>query len=51
MGVIVRRDDVHETVVKGNNGSEWSSDDVVLWLGRMQNEGTVEWWGEWLRLR
>jgi hypothetical protein len=51
MGVVVWRDDGHETVVKGNNDSEWSSDDVVLWLGRMQNEDTVDWWGEWSRLK
>jgi hypothetical protein len=34
MDVVVRRDDEHETIVKGNDGCEWSSDGVVLWLGR-----------------
>jgi hypothetical protein len=28
----VQRDDGRGMTVKGNNGSEWSSDDVVLWL-------------------
>jgi hypothetical protein len=44
MGVVVRRDDGHEMTVKGNDGSGWSSDGVVLWLGRRQNEDAVEWW-------
>jgi hypothetical protein len=39
------------TTVKGNNGDEWSFDGVMLWLGRRQNGDTVEWWGEWPRLR
>jgi hypothetical protein len=34
---------VRETTVKGNDDSGWSSDDVVLWLGRRQNEDTIEW--------
>jgi hypothetical protein len=51
MGVVVRRDDGHETMVKWNDGDEWSSDDVVLWLGRKQNRDTVEWWRELTRLR
>jgi hypothetical protein len=38
-------------VVKGNDSGRWSSDVVVLWLGRRQNGDMVEWWGEWLRLR
>jgi hypothetical protein len=42
----MRRDDVRETVVKGNNGGKWSSDGMMLWLGRMQNGDTVEWWRE-----
>jgi hypothetical protein len=46
MDVIVRRDDGHETAMKGNDGDGWSSDGVVLWLGRIQNEDIVEWWGE-----
>jgi hypothetical protein len=40
----VWRDDGHEITVKGNDDSRWSSDDVVLWLGMMQNEDVVEWW-------
>jgi hypothetical protein len=31
------------TAVKGNDGGGWSSDDVVLWLGRRQNGDTAEW--------
>jgi hypothetical protein len=42
MGVIVWRDDVHETVVKGNDDDMWSSDDVILWLGGRQNGDVVE---------
>jgi hypothetical protein len=49
--VIVRRDDGRGMIVKGNDGGGWSSDGVVLWLGRRQNEVTVEWWGKWPRLR
>jgi hypothetical protein len=48
---VVRRDDEHETTVKENNDDAWSSDDVVLWLGRRQNGDAVEWWREWLKLR
>jgi hypothetical protein len=33
LGVIVRRDDRRGTTVKGNDGGEWNSDSVVLWLG------------------
>jgi hypothetical protein len=51
VGVIVQRDNEHETVVKGNEGGGRSTDDVVLWLGRRQNGDAVEWWGEWPRLR
>jgi hypothetical protein len=47
----VRRDDGHGTAVKGNDGGEWSSDGVVLQLGRRQNGDADEWWREWLRLR
>jgi hypothetical protein len=43
---VVRRYDRHETTVKENDGSGWSSNGVVLWLGRRQNEDTVKWWGE-----
>jgi hypothetical protein len=51
VGVIVRRDDGHEALGKGNDNGGWSSDGVVLWLGRGQNGDTVEWWGEWAMLR
>jgi hypothetical protein len=34
MGVIVQRDDEHEIAVKENDGDGWSSDGVMLWLGR-----------------
>jgi hypothetical protein len=34
MGVVVQKDDMHETTVKGNDANELSSNDVVLWLGR-----------------
>jgi hypothetical protein len=37
VGVIVWRDDGRKTTVKGNNDGGWSSDDMVLWLGRTQN--------------
>jgi hypothetical protein len=47
MGVIVQRDDGCETAVKENDRGGWSSDGVVLWLKRRQNEDAVEWWGEW----
>jgi hypothetical protein len=36
-GVIVQRDNGHETMVKGNDSGGWSSNDVVLWLGRRKN--------------
>jgi hypothetical protein len=48
---VVRKDDERETAVKGNIDGGWSSDDVVLWLGRRQNGDVVEWWGEWPKLR
>jgi hypothetical protein len=38
----VWRDDEHRTIVKGNNGGGWSSDDMVLWLVRRQNGDTIE---------
>jgi hypothetical protein len=47
--VIVRKDDGRRTVVKENDGDGWSSDGVVLWLGRRQNGDTIE-WKEWARL-
>jgi hypothetical protein len=37
--------------MKGNDGGGWSSDGVVLWLGRRQNRDAIEWWGKWPRLR
>jgi hypothetical protein len=46
MSVVVRRDDGCGTAVKGNDDDEWSSDEVVLWLGRRQNKDVVEWWEE-----
>jgi hypothetical protein len=46
MGIIMGRDDGHETVVKVNDNNEWSSDGMLFWLGRRQNEDVVEWWGE-----
>jgi hypothetical protein len=42
VGVIVWRDDERRTAVKGNDGGEWSSDGMVLWLGRRQNGDAVE---------
>jgi hypothetical protein len=49
--VIVRRDDGRETTVKGNNGSGWSFDGVVFWLGGRQNGDAIEWWEEWMGVR
>jgi hypothetical protein len=43
VGVVVQRDDGCKTTVKGNDGDGWSSDGVVLGLGRRQNRDTVEW--------
>jgi hypothetical protein len=34
---------VCETVVKENDDDMWSSDDMMLWLGRKQNGDAVEW--------
>jgi hypothetical protein len=42
VGVVVQMDNRHEIVVKGNNNDGWSSDGMVLWLGRRQNEDMVE---------
>jgi hypothetical protein len=42
MGVVVERNDRCEIAVKENNDDRWSSNDVVLWLGRRQNEDTVK---------
>jgi hypothetical protein len=30
VGVVVERDDKHETTMKGNDDDRWNSDDVVL---------------------
>jgi hypothetical protein len=35
--------DGHGTVVKENDIDGWTSDDVLLWLERMQNEDMIEW--------
>jgi hypothetical protein len=51
VGVIVQKNDGHGTMVKENDGGKWSSDGVVLWLGRRQNRDVVEWWGEWPMFR
>jgi hypothetical protein len=51
VGVVVWRDDGHETTVKENNSDGWSSDGLVLWLRSGQNRDVTEWWGEWPRLR
>jgi hypothetical protein len=42
VGVIVRSDDENETIVKENNDGGWSSDSMVLYLGRRKNEDAVE---------
>jgi hypothetical protein len=42
VGVIVRRDDEHKTTVKQNDVDGWSSDVVVLWIGRRQNRDVVK---------
>jgi hypothetical protein len=49
MCVIVWRDDEREMVVKENDGIAWSSNDMVLCLGRRQNRDEVLWCGEWPR--
>jgi hypothetical protein len=36
--------DIRETIVKENDSGGWSSDKLVLWLGRRQNGDVVEWW-------
>jgi hypothetical protein len=38
----VRKDDKHETMMKGNDGDRWSSDDVMLWVVKSQNRDVVE---------
>jgi hypothetical protein len=39
----VRKDDEHEMTVKRNDNGRWSSDDVMLRLGRRQNRDVIEW--------
>jgi hypothetical protein len=51
VGVIARRDDGCETAVKGNDDGGWSSDSLVLRLGRRQNRDAVECWGVWSRIK
>jgi hypothetical protein len=51
VGVVVRRDNGRGMAVKGNDGGGWSSDGMILWLGRWQNGDAIEWSGEWPRLR
>jgi hypothetical protein len=46
VGVVVQRDDEHDTMVKGNNDGEWIFDGMVLYLGRRKNGDVVEWWGK-----
>jgi hypothetical protein len=43
MGVVVQKDDECGTAVKMNDSDRWSSDGMVLWLGKRPNEDTVEW--------
>jgi hypothetical protein len=42
VSVVVRSDDAHGLAMKGNDDDGWSSDDVVLRLGRRQNGDDVE---------
>jgi hypothetical protein len=51
MGVVVWRDAGRGTVVKENNDDGWSSDGVVLWLGRRQNGDEIKWRRKWPRFR
>jgi hypothetical protein len=46
LGVIVRRDDEHETTVKENDGDGWSFDGMMLCLEKRKNRDVIEWWGE-----
>jgi hypothetical protein len=43
----VWRDDGCGMTVKGNDGDGWSSDGMVLRLGRRQNGDAAEWWEKW----
>jgi hypothetical protein len=40
--VVKRRGDGRGTVVKSNDGGGWSSDGVMLWLGKRQNRYVIE---------
>jgi hypothetical protein len=51
VGAVVWRDNGRGAEVKGNSGGGWSSDGLVFWLGRRQNEDAVAWWGEGPMLR
>jgi hypothetical protein len=51
MGVVMRRNNERETAVKGHDGDGWSSDGMVLWVGRKQNGDIVKWLREWSKLR
>jgi hypothetical protein len=42
MGIVVQRDDGREIALKGDDGGIWSSDGVMLWLGRKKNGDTIE---------
>jgi hypothetical protein len=42
VGVVVRKDDGHERVVKRNDSGKWSFDGIVLWLGGRQNGDVVK---------
>jgi hypothetical protein len=37
------RDNRRGPVEKGNHVGDWSSDGMMLWLGRRQNGDTIEW--------
>jgi hypothetical protein len=42
VGVVVQRDDERGTTVKGNDSGGQSSDGMMLWLERRQNEDVIE---------
>jgi hypothetical protein len=49
--IVVWRDDGCGTAIKVNDDSGWSSNDMMLWLGRRQNGDVVEWWEKLPRLK
>jgi hypothetical protein len=51
VGIVARKDDGRGTAMKENDNDGWSSDCVVLWLGKRQNGDIVERWGEWAMLK